>query len=309
MIFGYENGTGDGIRDGEIVSVMFLNKSFPSRYLKNIAAQEKVEAENADTLGIDPEPVAKKHKEGGLVWNYAIIARKNGASDNFISTLVKDDDGKLTLPSYNIFGSYNQFIPEFIRDNNLGFQNIIRGGIHRKYRETDNVVIVQHFPNTLPEKDWESGMTADQINDDNLAVFKHLWDREVKRVANWNTIIRKWDRETEADAYNKLNQMIASRLLLYNCRNLDAVEYYLPQTGMIFSAKVSRKGKYIDLIAFEWDKEYGAYLNFSNGTEAVLPAYREEAKRLVTLRDDYWNQLSKQKEEVVEVEASSDSPF
>jgi hypothetical protein len=286
-IFGFDKtGYYSGIQDGELVKCILLERKYPGHYLKHINEREKAEKETAEALGIDPLPIVMSHKEGGISWDFAILERFNEDIGDYESTLLFDDKGEPILPDMNIFGSYIQHTPERILNNNLGYMNIIRGGLDKFYNGSTNVIIGQHFPNTLPEKDWSTGMTADRITDENLEEFRELFHRETGRQAHWNSIMSKWDKLSEEKAIEKLEDMIASRLLLYVVDSKGRIAYVKPQPGMIFNAKVSKKGKYIDLIGFEWDREAGKYQYYSFGVDSIQIEDQELAKKLIKLHNE-----------------------
>ena len=253
-IFGYDAFEDKGIKDGEIVRCIFLKRTFPYNYQNKIRELQAKEQQISKDTGLPAEEISMNYKDGGVGWEYAVIGRQNNDTGEFENTLVYDDVGNPALPNYNIFGAFVQPTPKFIHENNLGFSNLIRGGITRKYQGRDDVMIISHFPQTLTAKDYKSGLSADDLTDENRADNLGLWEQENLRKANWNLILAKWENVNEAKALNQLEEMISSRLLLYINTELR-MRYIKPEPGIVFTAKVTRKGKYIDLLAFEWNKE------------------------------------------------------
>ncbi len=285
-VFGYDNNPDNGIRDGDIVSCIFLRRAFPNSYLMQLKNEQKTERLASEALGIEPEPITGKYKDGGVAWEFAITGRINEDSGEIESTLNINESGAIQLPAYNIFGSYIQQTPEFIYNNNLGFPHIIKGGISKCFQGTDNVIIVNNLPGTLPARDFKSGMSATDLTEENRFDNLGLWEQENLRKAGWNMILSKWSQLDEKKALDKLEELISSRLLLYNRRSDDGVIYYLkPQPGMVFNAKVKKRGKFIELISFEWNKESVTYDYYSNGANEVSPDDIGYANELIELKD------------------------
>ena len=309
-IFGY-GGNGNGDSETEIVRCIFLDKAYPHHYQKQISELEATEKELSETTGLEPVVVNKSYKEGGLAWNYAIIAKINHESEEAFDTVYENPDGEIVVNEPGIYGSYQQFIPKHIQGNSLGFAHIIRGGADYKHRNNNSVAIIQYIPGTLPEKDWNTGFTADQITEENKFEHTELFVKERMRVTEWERVLERWEKLTEDKAIDKLEDMISRRLLLFNMHDSDSVvKYVKPRKGLIFTAKLTRKGIYTELSGFEWNKENSAYDYHSNGVELPCEEEIELADKLIVHRNNmtYINKISAGKEELAGV-IDDDPPF
>ena len=306
-IFGYDAFEDKGIKDGEIVKCMFLQRTFPFAYQKQVMEKQKKEEQLAKDTGLPAEEIILSYKEGGVSWEFAVIGRLNSETDEIENTLVYDNEGNPDLPDYNIFGSFVQPTPFRIYQNNIGFSNLIKGGIQKRY-SNGSVMIISQFPQTLPAKDYKTGMSAEELTDENRDEHLDLWEQESLRQANWNLILARWEKVDEWKALNQLEDMIASRLLLY-LNTESKLKYIKPEAGLIFTAKVSRKSKYIDLLGFEWNKESIKYDYYSDGVGVPYADDRHLAKTLLELRDKYFEQLTLNKQQQPETENNEDVEF
>jgi hypothetical protein len=85
----------------------------------------------------------------------------------------------------------------------------------------------------------------------------------------------------------KLDAMVSSRLLLYKKKEAhEHADFLTPEQGMLFTAKVIRRGKYIDLAAFEWNKDKQVYDYYSEGTLPPSEDDIELAVELLRLRNE-----------------------
>jgi len=254
-----------GINEYEYVRVLFLERDFPTSYKEEISKAILEEQEQSMLLGKKVEGKKMSYKEGGIIWKYAIIKRSNNPNSSKVNhnVISFDNNGNLIEPDYTYRGVIYQAPPKKIFEKRI---NAVRGGDidGALHRELDYPIIKNFLPPVFPPYDTINNRPFNKINENEMdSNVIDLRNKENKRQELWKQIIDDFEKLSEDEALDLLENTISYRFLLGYVSNNSYV-YVKPQKGLMFDIiRGPITSKYIDLLPFRYDKIENKYIYYT----------------------------------------------
>lgn len=247
--FGYDDQYVDpnGLQEGELVRCMIYAKDYPKVYLNHLGEINQENQKNAEVLGIDFTPMLPNHKDGGILWRYAVIARDKNTGILNNNVLIPSDNGLFDIPSYPISGQIEQLSPSIIIDKDLkpkmrGFkEGQCRNGLPS---------LINILPSPYMVKSKSGILAKDYALDDFSEESVIARSDEKRRIEAWQKVLTKWMALSEDEAYETLNKSLAARYGIMRIQGTVA-EVVPIRLGTTFTAKISSSSPYMNIDVFK----------------------------------------------------------
>lgn len=260
--YGYEappTGEIGGIEEFEPIKIMFLERSYPSKYLNELNEKNTKAAEECTLLGIDFVPKAPSFKEGGVMWKYAVVERRGTGEGLNEKTLLPTDEGLLEEPKYTYSGVIQQIPPAIMYEKkwDLGEGGNPAGTL---YKQTIYPAPQRFLPPVWPPYDFTNRRKYQDIpDDDRSAEVMALRAQEQKRKSDWNAVITYFNSLDELEALKVLEMSISYRFLMGFADN-GGFKYVRPAKGLTMNLRRGKiDSRYLNLDAYIYNKDKKAY--------------------------------------------------
>lgn len=248
------NINANDLQHGELVKVLLLEEVMPPMYLKelqeeNAAAKKKAEEEMAEYKEKSPS-----WKDGGIAWRFAVVQRNRLSGRPEELTFTRDLNDQIELiPGVNIFGMEFQRPPHRLEGRMQKKGGSVKPMADGKPKAKD------YFPKTFPARDWNEGVTANNIPAGQEEKFKRLIAEEEQRKKAWAELIDRYNNTDPETCKEQLEIVMGRTLFLCHFNEKTGeYEYFKPQKGMRFQAMVDRgkdgERKYFNLKLYDWSQ-------------------------------------------------------
>jgi hypothetical protein len=270
--YGYEDpqsyGEVGGIEEAEPIKIMFLERTYPSKYMAELNERNMKNAEECTLLGIDFVPKAPSFKEGGVAWKYAVVQRQGSGEGINEKILVPNDHGMLDEPKYTYTGVIQQLPPNLIYEKrwDLGMGGNQQGTL---YKNTQFPAPARFLPPVWPPYDFHNKRKYEDIPDSDTSIdAQECRQREKSRKEAWNGVIGFFNSLQELDALKILEMSIAYRYLIGNVEN-GSYKYIRPAKGLTMELRRGPvKNKYMDIEPYLYNKDTKLYEFFVDNVKA-----------------------------------------
>lgn len=281
--------SGSGLKDGDTVRCIVLDRGLSSKGLKDLDAKNEAEAELAKKQGIDPDLIAPTSKNCGIEFNVAITHILGDEPQSLWTSA----DGRVCEPRFNASTKISMLPPPTIHEG--GWNKYTKGFLY--FKKGGAIKIGALLPSAFPAKNWDTGEVDAE--------------KEASRLLEWKTALAAYEEAPEDFAERVLRERLAA---LYVLIDKDTKKLRGARTGLVFEAKVKRKegSKYFDLERFKWNKETNEWDIFGSLYSYIDDESKEFASEIIKVRDEGRKQRAEAKQqasakEVVEVE--DEMPF
>jgi hypothetical protein len=246
--YGYEEKTKHPL-DNEIVTCILLERSYPSKYLKELKKHN-------DEFGTEIQPSVK---EGGISFHGAIILRRGTETMSPTEKVFLGDDNALELPSYNAFFTIQALPPKILFENKNDSQHKTINDFISKYGKP---MLTNVLPSAYPcKKNFDDKFDAETIIKEHpelVVEYAEILQEDALRKREWQTIINAWETWSEEKCENVLLSDLSRR---YGIGNIEGnkIIFQIPGPGLTFQVKfISYKGM-INLKVYEYRQDAKGY--------------------------------------------------